>query len=733
MPKSLLIVESPTKARTIAKYLGRDFSVRASGGHLRDLPKSELGVNLDARYEPKYVQIRGKSKIIQELKADAKKAKTVYLAPDPDREGEAIAWHLAEILKDGAPVRRLDFYEITKKGIAEALERPRDIDFNKVNAQQARRVLDRLVGYKVSPFLWRTLRRGLSAGRVQTVALRLIAEREEEIERFVPQEYWTIETLLERANGEQVIARLVTLDGEKAALATGEATERVAEELRAATYTVAAIRHQEKKRRPLPPYITSTLQQDAFRRLRFSASRTMMLAQQLYEGVELGTEGPVGLITYMRTDSTRISAEAIAEARDHIGAAYGAEYVPDAPRLYRARASAQGAHEAIRPSSVARTPNEVRRYLRDDLFKLYMLIWNRFVSCQMVDERVRVTTADIAAGRAVVRVSGTVTVFDGFTRVAGDPSRDKDTPIPDLREGETLTLREVRPSQHFTEPPPRYTEASLIRALEDKGIGRPSTYATIVSTIQSRAYVERANGSLRPTELGRAVSRLLLATFPAVFDVAFTARMEGELDKVEAGQYDWVQALDDFYKPFSETLTTAEEKTDELRAALQTPSGVICEKCGREMVKKFGRNGPFLACPGYPECRNAKNLDGEAPTPVDGTCPKCGGALVMKTGRYGRFIACSTYPECRHTQAVPIGVACPECGKGQLVEKRSKRGKMFYGCDRYPECSYASWDKPVPMPCPVCEAPFVVEKYSKTSGASLRCPQCKAVVETEAE
>ncbi len=734
MAKSLLIVESPTKARTIAKYVGRDMTVCASGGHLRDLPKSELGVDVEARFRPKYVQIRGKSKTIATLKASAKGVKTIYLAPDPDREGEAIAWHLAEILKDGAPIQRLDFYEITKKGIAEALTRPREIDLDKVNAQQARRVLDRLVGYKVSPFLWRTLRRGLSAGRVQSVALRLISEREDDIEKFVSEEYWSIEALLRRASGEELTARLVKLNGEKAAIATGDAAAALSEELRAAAFTVSAVRYQEKKRRPLPPYITSTLQQDAFRRLRFSASRTMMLAQQLYEGVELGEEGPVGLITYMRTDSTRLAGEAVDEARAHIAGSYGAEYVPADPRHYRPRATAQGAHEAIRPSAVAHTPAAVRPFLRDDLWKLYTLIWNRFVACQMEDERVRLTTADIAAGRAELRVSGTVTLFDGFARVAGDPSRDKDNPIPDLTAGETLTLVTVTPAQHFTEPPPRYTEASLIRVLEDKGIGRPSTYATIVSTIQARAYVERTNGALRPTDLGRAVAKLLTSTFPEVFDVAFTARMEGALDKVEAGGSDWVKVLEDFYSPFAETLSRAEANSEALRTALQTPTGIICEKCGREMVKKFGRNGPFLACPGYPECKNAKNLDGEAPQAVEGTCPKCGGTLVARTGRFGRFIACAAYPDCKHTQAVPVGVGCPEAGcSGQIVEKRSKRGKTFFGCDQYPTCTFASWDRPVASPCPACAAPFLVEKHSKAGGVSLRCPRCKAVAEAEEE
>jgi DNA topoisomerase-1 len=436
----------------------------------------------------------------------------------------------------------------------------------------------------------------------------------------------------------------------------------------------------------------------------------------------------------MRTDSTRLSADATAEARAHIGDTYGAEYVPEEVRAYRSRATAQGAHEAIRPTSVARTPESVRAFLRDDLFKLYTLIWNRFVACQMMDERVRVTTAEITAGRAGLRVSGTITTFDGFSRVAGDPSRDKDNPIPDFTVGEPLTLVNVEPAQHFTEPPPRFTEASLIRALEDKGIGRPSTYATIVSTIQARAYVERTNGSLRPTELGRAVSKLLLATFPSIFDVQFTARMEGELDKVEAGDYDWIAALHDFYTPFAATLSTAEDKTEELRASLQTPSGVTCEKCGKEMVKKFGRNGPFLACPGYPECKNAKNLDGEGGTvTVEGSCPKCGSALVMKTGRFGRFIACSAYPTCRHTQPVPVGVACPTCDQGQLVEKRSKRGKVFYGCGRYPECTFASWDKPVASPCTVCDSPYVVEKHSASGAVSLRCPKCKTVLEDSQE
>ena len=745
--RNLVIVESPAKARTIAKYLGPGYEVKASNGHVRDLPKSKLGVDVDKGFVPSYVLIKGKGKIIKDLKTSARSAAIIYLAPDPDREGEAIAWHLAETLgTDGRAgdadgrIRRLAFYEITKRGIEEALASPREIDMSKVHAQQARRILDRLVGYQVSPFLWKTVRYGLSAGRVQSVALRLICEREDEIRAFVPREYWTLDADLETPKGETFRARVQKKNGEKFAI--GNEADAKAEEAALAkqSFEVTGIRTQEKKRNPLPPFITSTLQQEAFRRHRYSAQRTMVIAQQLYEGIDLGAEGSTGLITYMRTDSTRVSPDALAEVRGFIQAQYGDAYLPAEARAYRSRETSQDAHEAIRPTSVARTPASMKHHLDPDQAKLYELIWQRFVASQMNPALVLTTTADITAGPYLLRASGSRVKFDGFARayqtalIEGDSPGAAPSRLPALEQGNALKLLTTVPEQHFTEPPPHYTEATLVKTLEEKGIGRPSTYATIVGTILSRDYVERDRGKLLPTELGMTVWKLLSKTFSDVFDVEFTAKLEERLDHVETGRDPWLEVVEEFYHPFQKDLASAESKQEQVRASLVQETETPCPKCGSKMIKKFGRSGPFLACPRYPECKTTLPVEedgvpAEAPTQL---CPQCGGPMRFRTGRFGKFLACERYPDCKGTRPFTLQIACPQCGTGEMVERRTKRGKIFYGCSRYPECTFAIWDKPVKETCPSCGSTIMVQKRSKTKGDYLQCPKCKTQVDQDA-
>ncbi|HYJ32514.1 MAG TPA: type I DNA topoisomerase [Candidatus Binatia bacterium] len=745
--RNLVIVESPAKARTIAKYLGPGYEVKASNGHVRDLPKSKLGVDVDKGFVPSYVLIKGKGKIIKDLKTSARNAAIIYLAPDPDREGEAIAWHLAETLgTDGRAgdadgrIRRLAFYEITKRGIEEALASPREIDMSKVQAQQARRILDRLVGYQVSPFLWKTVRYGLSAGRVQSVALRLICEREDEIRAFVPREYWTLDADLETPRGETFRARVQKKNGEKFAI--GNEADAKAEEAALAKepFEVTGIRTQEKKRNPLPPFITSTLQQEAFRRHRYSAQRTMVIAQQLYEGIDLGAEGATGLITYMRTDSTRVSPDALTEVRGFIQAQYGDAYLPAEARAYRSRETSQDAHEAIRPTSVARTPASMKHHLDPDQAKLYELIWQRFVASQMNPALVLTTTADITAGPYLLRASGSRVKFDGFARayqtalIEGDSPGAAASRLPALEQGNALKLLTTVPEQHFTEPPPHYTEATLVKTLEEKGIGRPSTYATIVGTILSRDYVQRDRGKLLPTELGMTVWKLLSKTFSDVFDVEFTAKLEQRLDHVETGRDPWIDVVEEFYHPFQKDLASAESKQEQVRASLVQETETPCPKCGSKMIKKFGRSGPFLACPRYPECKTTLPVEedgvpAEAPTQL---CPQCGGPMRFRTGRFGKFLACERYPDCKGTRPFTLQIACPQCGTGEMVERRTKRGKIFYGCSRYPECTFAIWDKPVKETCPSCGSTIMVQKRSKTKGDYLQCPKCKTQVDQDA-
>ena len=783
MPRSLVIVESPAKAKTINKYLGRNYSVKASLGHVKDLPKKELGIDVAHGFEPTYEVIPGKHKVVTELKKAAKEAESVYLAADPDREGEAICAHLAEVLgrtkAEHKKIFRVLFNEITPKAIKAAFEKPGQIDMHLVDAQQARRVLDRLVGYKISPLLWDKVRRGLSAGRVQTVALRLIVEREREVRAFVPKEYWTIHALLEAAELPQFEAKLVKQKGENLEISSEAEAQRVVAAVERARWQVAAVAQKEKRRYAPPPFTTSKLQQAAYNRLRYTAKRTMMLAQRLYEGVELGEEGSVGLITYMRTDSVRVSADALTQVRDLISSSYGVNYLPEKPNFYKSKKDAQEAHEAIRPTDAARTPEQVRAYLDDDLFKLYQLIWQRFVASQMLPAVFDQTTIDISAGDYLFRASGSVMKFDGYLAVyqVTKEEEEKDEEIegegralPRVSEGETLRLEKLRPEQHFTEPPPRYTEATLVKELEEKGIGRPSTYATIISTIVEREYVSKDQGRFTPTMLGEKVSDLLVKSFEDIFDVGFTARMEEELDEIEEGKLPWKRSVKEFYDRFEEDLEQAKGEMESYKAGI--PTGEKCEKCGqgellerisrhgfflgcsrypecdytrdlspevaaeeveseavteycqncgREMTIKRGRYGPFLACTGYPECKTTRRLAHgtrrarQPDEPLDEKCPECGSQLVRRHGRYGEFIGCSAYPKCKYIRAKTLGIACSKCGTGELVERMARKGRrrIFYGCNRYPECDFTTPRKPIAEPCPKCGAVFIVEKRSK--------------------
>ena len=804
--KSLVIVESPAKANTINKYLGKEFVVKASLGHVKDLPKSKLGVDIKNDFEPVYELIPGKEKVVKELRTAAKGAERIFLAADPDREGEAICQHLKEILDDHkGEVFRVLFNEITPKAIRAAMEKPGRINQHIVDAQQARRILDRLVGYQISPLLWDKVRRGISAGRVQTVALRMIVEREREILAFTPEEYWSIIAKLEGREPPPFSARLVKIKGKIAEVKNQAEADHILEVVKKSEFLVESVVTKEKKRNPVPPFTTSKLQQDAARRLRFTVKKTMMLAQRLYEGVELGDEGRVGLITYMRTDSTRISDEAMEMVRSYVSDVYGSNYLPEKPVFYKTKKDAQDAHEAIRPTFVGRTPDDLKPYLGEDELKLYRLIWTRFVASQMNPAVYDQTTIEISAKDYLFRENGRVLKFDGFLKVYEESTDDDihakptgdeedDIALPPLTVGEKLRLLDVTPRQHFTEPPPRYTEASLVKVLEEKGIGRPSTYASILTTIQDREYVTKDQGKFRPTELGTVVTDMLVKHFEDIFDIQYTARMEEELDEVEDGKMTWVEALDEFYKKFEKDLKKASKNMENLKRQ-EIPTDEVCEKCGSPMVKKWGQFGSFLACSAYPECKNTKELALEEPPKegqpaadadpepcencgrpmalkrgrfgqflactgypeckttrkiaqagrapkkpdviLDETCPKCGQAkLAMKEGRFGEFIACSNYPKCKYIKPKTVGVPCPKAGcGGELIERRSKRGKVFYGCAKYPDCDFVAWNKPVPEQCPQCGAPYLLEKSTKREGLVRYCNEesCKYKVSVEPE
>jgi DNA topoisomerase-1 len=722
--KSLVVVESPTKVKTIQKYLDSKFIVKASMGHVRDLPKSSLGVDPKKNFKPKYVVTPAKKKILDDLKKAAERADALYVATDPDREGEAIGWHLAQELPvDKRKIYRVAFNEITERAVKAAFQNPGKIDLKKVDAQQARRVLDRLVGYSLSPLLWEKVQRGLSAGRVQSVAVRLVVDRERAIQAFHPEEYWSLHARLRAGHPPEFVATLREVAGEKPVLSNEETTRALMATLDGARFVVRSVTRGERRRNPAAPFITSTLQQDAGRKLGFSAKKTMTVAQQLYEGVDIGDRGSVGLITYMRTDSVRVNREAQEEARTWVTRRLGREYVPDAPPTYKSRGSAQEAHEAIRPTDVDLDPRAVARFLTRDQQGLYRLIWERFLASQMVPAVYDTVSADIDAGQCVFRAQGQTMKFKGFTAVYVESREDDDasdedseSPVPVLTQGEMLTVLGLDPKQHFTQPPPRYTEAALIKALEELGIGRPSTYASILGTIiHDRGYVRRERRTLFPTELGMAVTDKLLPFFGEIMDVEFTAQMEDHLDKVEEGARNWVQTVKEFYEPFKRDLARAKKEMPNEKQG--TPTGETCPDCAGELIERRGRFGKFIACANYPVCRYTRDLSGgqrAEDEPTNEVCPTCSRPMVIKHGRFGKFIACSGYPECKTTKPITLGIACQETGcSGELVERRSKRGRTFYGCSAYPACKFVLWQRPVNEPCPKCGAPFVTTKMTR--------------------
>jgi len=731
MLKGLVVVESPAKVKTLQKFLGRDYDIKASVGHIKDLPEDELGVDLEKDFQPNYVTISGKGKIIRELKKASKGVKNIYLGPDPDREGEAIAWHIAEEIGDGNKnIYRVLFNEITQRAVLDALRHPGKLQQSKYEAQQARRILDRLVGYQVSPILWEKVRRGLSAGRVQSVAVRIICDREREIQNFVSEEYWSLTATL-KGKGSTISfdAKLTKWKGKKVKMAKEAEAMAIQKALETVPYSVLKIVQQEKQRHPFPPFITSRLQQEAFRKLSFPAQKTMRIAQKLYEGVDLGEMGMVGLITYMRTDSVRISTEAIQQVRGWIKERFGDAYLPPKPNVYKSRRGAQEAHEAIRPTSIEFEPDQVGTFLDKDQRALYKLIWDRFVASQMPSAVFLQTTTEIKADDAIFIATGSVPVFQGFMALymEGEDNRengDQENALPPLSEKEVLELLGLTPKQHFTQPPYRFSEATLIKELEERGIGRPSTYAAILSTIKEKGYVRLEKGKFSPTELGLVVNDLLVVNFPDIFDIEFTAQMEENLDKIEEGQRDWVEILKEFYLPFRKDLEMAKVSMRDVKREM-IPTDATCERCGSKMVKRWGKRGYFLACSSYPKCRYTREVEGNEENQVEteAKCAKCGGPMVVKNGKFGRFLACSNYPTCKFTQPLDTGVRCPQEGcDGIMVERRTRKGRTFYSCTNYPGCTYALWDKPIPEKCPQCGFPFLVEKQGKGGGAK-RCPK----------
>ena len=724
---TLVIVESPTKVPTIKGFLGKGYKVVSSKGHVRDLPKSKLGIDVEHDFEPKYINIRGKGELINALKKEAKNASKVLLATDPDREGEAISWHLAAVLGlDSEKAQRITFNELTKNTVKEAIRHPRDLDMNLVNSQQTRRILDRLVGYKISPFLWKKIKSGLSAGRVQSVATRMIVEREEEIEAFVSEEYWTIAAKLFKASGESFAAKFYGTPEKKLPIADGEQAARIVDELKDASFAVSGIKNAVKRRKPMPPFTTSTLQQEANRRLGFPSQRTMMVAQELYEGVNLGERTAHGLITYMRTDSLRISEEAQAAAGALIKEKFGPEYCPKTPNVYKSKAGAQDAHEAIRPSDPSILPDAVKGKLSNDQFKLYKLIWERFMASQMKNAELDTVSVDIAAGKYLFRASGYTVKFPGFMALYdtvrdNEEEDDKPLELPPLTVGEPLKAEEILPAQHFTQPPPRFTEGSLVKMLEEKGVGRPSTFTSTITTIIARGYVRRNGKLLEPTELGRLTTKLMKDSFPEIIDYGFTAKMEDDLDKIENGQAEYLSVLRDFYTDFEKELKEADEKLDKLEYVKPVEvTDIICDKCGANMVIREGRYGKFAACPNFPKCRNTRRLNDDASAAegaeevlADEKCPVCGSDMILKKGAYGSFYACRNYPDCKTTKPYykDTGVACPQCGKRILV-KQSRSRKTFYSCEDYPNCKFSVWDVPQQMKCPRCGG-LVLKKKNK--------------------
>ncbi|MEW9093912.1 MAG: type I DNA topoisomerase [Clostridiaceae bacterium] len=692
MGQKLVIVESPAKAKTIGKYLGKNFIVEASMGHVRDLPKSQLGVDIDNNYAPKYITIRGKGELLEKLKKEAKKCDEIYLATDPDREGEAISWHLLKALKmDEGKKCRIVFHEITKNAIKNAIKEPREINLDLVNAQQARRVLDRLVGYEISPILWKKVKWGLSAGRVQSVALKLLCDREREIEKFIPKEYWSIECNLKKEKDKGTfLVKLWSKNNKKIEINNKEENDKIISDLNDKDFKVKNIKKSTKAKNPLPPFTTSTLQQDAYRKLNFTTKRTMSIAQQLYEGIDIKGHGTVGLITYMRTDSLRISKEAQEAAQSYITNNFGKEYLPEAPKEYKSKKNIQDAHEAIRPTNIEITPSIARNSLTDEQFKIYSLIWNRFIACQMASSKLNTITIEVENGPYLFKASGSTVVFDGFMKVYEYSTDDEkeNIKLPELSIGENLIKKAIEGKQHFTQPPGRFSEATLVKTLEENGIGRPSTYAPIISTLLERKYIEREKKTLKSTELGFIVNDIMAEYFKPIVDVEFTAEMEDKLDSVEEGSEDWTKIVGEFFNPLRDLIAVAEKEVAKVTIEDKV-TDTQCEKCGKYMVIKQGRFGQFLACPGYPECKNTKAIVEE----VDAKCPKCGGNIVVK---------------------------------------KSKKGRKFYGCSKYPECTFVSWFEPVDEKCSVCSG-NMVKKYSKAKGNYLECTneECKNKVYTE--
>lgn len=756
MGKSLVIVESPSKAKTINKYLGKNYKVVASVGHIKNLPKSKIGVDFENGYNPTYEIIPGKEKIIHELKSLASESDNIFIATDPDREGEAIAFDIAdEIESKNKKIFRVLFNEITKKGIEEGINNPLHIDERLVSSQQARRVMDRIVGYKLSPFLWKVIYYGLSAGRVQSVALRLICEREEEIRKFTKVEYWSIIAEFKDTDKNKIFqSKLIQknndiykFNGDDPKIKNAAEADKIVADLKEKLFKVSDVQRKETKRNPYPPYITSSLQQDASVRLRYAPKKTMMLAQKLYEGVDIGEEGLVGLITYMRTDSTRISEDSISEARKFISGKFGKEYLPHIPKHYSKKSSnTQDAHEAIRPTSVYRTPESLKKHLSAELYRLYELIWNRFVACQMqhavydqvtvlIDSFVKSDNGNQADTYKFKTTDSTVK-FKGFLILYKDilENGDKDEEqysIPDdIEKDDLLDLKELFKKQHYTQPPPRYTESSLIKQLDALGIGRPSTYALIVSTIINRTYVLLEDRKLLATELGEAVNKLLTKYFQDIINYKFTAKMEDELDKIAEGEIDYLKVMNDFYLPFNTDLENLNAKTKEIKESLQEITDILCEKCGSKMMIKWGRNGRFLSCSNYPKCKNAKPLPGEQQVHdelAEGkVCNVCGAPMVVKSSRFGKFLGCSRYPECTNIMPITLGIKCPKCGEGEIVERKTQKSrKRFYGCSRYPDCDFISNFKPVNSKCESCGNQYMLEKYTKRKGSFLECPECK--------
>jgi DNA topoisomerase-1 len=740
--KALVIVESPAKAKTIKKYLGKNFTVKASVGHVMDLPTKELGVDVKKNFTPTYVVMKGKKTVLDEIANEAKKVDEIFLAPDPDREGEAIAKHIAgyitdKLKKDKKPIHRILINEITAKGVKEAIDNPKEIDINMFNSQQARRILDRLVGYKISPILWKKVRRGLSAGRVQSVAVRLIVERETLIDGFIPVEYWVLEADF-LAGKNKISTKLFKINGKKPEVATKVEADVILKAAKNGKVFISEIEKKEKRRNPLPPFITSKLQQDSSRKLKFTPKRTMAIAQGLYEGVELGDEGSVGLITYMRTDSVRINDDAQKALISYIKKTYGDEYVPAKPNFYKTKSSAQDAHEAIRPTSTDNSPERIKKYLSPEQLKLYTLIWNRFIASQMAPSVYDLTTVDFAVSEGkeeyTFRASGSILKFAGYEKVymeyrEEDEEEEGKQNLPDVKKTDVAKLVDIKSEQKFTQPPARFNEATIIKELEENGIGRPSTYASIISTIQDRGYVEKEANQLKPTDLGKMVTELLVTSFPVVLNVEFTAGMEEQLDEIEEGKLKWVDVLATFYKEFEKALKEADKSMRDIKKE-ETPTDVDCPKCGKKMIIKWGRNGQFLACPDYPTCKSTSNFtkkegDGSIQIEQQETttekCPTCGGPMLVKRGRFGKFLACENYPTCKGTKSITTGVVCPECGKGDLGEKRTKKGKVFYGCSLYPKCKFAVWNKPVTRTCPACGCKVMEEKKDEYVCVNKEC------------